>query len=108
MYKYLASAGEIGGMIGKKLGLGMSRDLPVIRQKDDMVFCIILYHFIIIKTVSLSHSCHVSGSDHFLLTPTLVAPALLSNWSSARLEHGYSSPCRERSTGGESVLSKIH
>ena len=34
---YLASAGEIGGMIGKKLGLGWSRALPVIRQKEDIV-----------------------------------------------------------------------
>ena len=33
---YLASAGEIGGMIGKKLGLGWSRALPVIRQKEDI------------------------------------------------------------------------
>ena len=29
-----ASAGEMGGMMGKKLGLGSARDLPVIRQND--------------------------------------------------------------------------
>ena len=34
---HLASAGEIGGMMGKKLGLGWSRALPVIRQKEDIV-----------------------------------------------------------------------
>ena len=34
---YLASAGEMGGIIGKKFGLGWSRALPVIRQKEDMV-----------------------------------------------------------------------
>ena len=34
---YLASAGEIGGMMGKKLGFGWSRALPVIRQKEDIV-----------------------------------------------------------------------
>ena len=34
---YLASAGEMGGMMGKKLGLGWSLALPVIRQKEDMI-----------------------------------------------------------------------
>ena len=29
-----ASAGEIGGMMGKKFGFGRFRDLPVIRQND--------------------------------------------------------------------------
>ena len=29
---YLASAGDIGGMMGKKFGLGWSLDLPVMRQ----------------------------------------------------------------------------
>ena len=29
---YLASAGDIGGMMGKKFGLGWSLDLPVILQ----------------------------------------------------------------------------
>ena len=29
---YLASAGDIGGMMGKKFGFGWSLDLPVIRQ----------------------------------------------------------------------------
>ena len=33
----LASAGEMGGMMGKKLGLGWSRALPVIRQKEDIL-----------------------------------------------------------------------
>ena len=36
-----ASAGEIGGMIGKKLGFGSARDLPVIRQND--IFCVFLF-----------------------------------------------------------------
>ena len=44
---YLASAGEMGGMMGKKLGLGISRDLPVMRQKDDMFFIILFFHLII-------------------------------------------------------------
>ena len=33
---YLASAGEIGGMMGKKFGFGWSRALPVILQKEDI------------------------------------------------------------------------
>ena len=33
---YLASAGDIGGMMGKKFGLGWSLDLPVMRQYEDM------------------------------------------------------------------------
>ena len=34
---YLASAGDIGGMIGKKFGFGISLALPVMRQNDDIV-----------------------------------------------------------------------
>ncbi len=33
---YLASAGDIGGIMGKKFGLGKSFALPVMRQNDDM------------------------------------------------------------------------
>ena len=34
---YLASAGDTGGMMGKKFGFGWSFALPVIRQKEDIV-----------------------------------------------------------------------
>ena len=34
-----ASAGEMGGMMGKKLGLGSARVFPVIRQNDILSLC---------------------------------------------------------------------
>ena len=37
LYLYLASAGETGGMIGQKFGLGWPLAFPVIRQKDDIL-----------------------------------------------------------------------
>ena len=33
---YLASAGDMGGIMGKKFGFGISLALPVIRQNDDI------------------------------------------------------------------------
>ena len=37
LHNFLASAGEIGGMMGKKLGFGRFRARPVIRQNDILV-----------------------------------------------------------------------
>ena len=49
---YLASAGDIGGMMGKKFGLGWSRAFPVIRQNEDIfVSHFFLVYILTIKTL---------------------------------------------------------
>ena len=68
--------------MGKKLGLGWSRALPVMRQKDD----ILIQKFTVAGVgvsdaphgVTWSHSSVVSASEHFLLPPLPTHRSLLS------------------------------
>ena len=68
--------------MGKKLGLGWSRALPVMRQKDD----ILIEKFTVAGVgvsgdphgVTWSHSSVVSAREHFLLPPLRLSPPPLS------------------------------
>ena len=51
---YLASAGDIGGIIGKKFGFGWSRALPVIRQ-NDILTTILCHSFVILSIMGDGH-----------------------------------------------------